>query len=139
MNDTRRSRRLRSIPNSPLSHFIFTRRKETTQVHDFAHGRDSLGQCRFRAEFLTFLVDFGLGFEGGESFLEGDGDGEDWVAGGVFLEPFHDFGEVFVFLTEVVFFAEVDHVDYWFGGEEEERVDYFDLSDKIVSKSAVDG
>ena len=43
------------------------------------------------------------------------------------LDPFGDFGEVFVFLSDVVFFAEVDEVDDWFGGEEEEGVDYFDL------------
>lgn len=43
------------------------------------------------------------------------------------FDPFHDFAEVFVFLSDVVFFAEVDEVDDGFGGEEEERVYYFDL------------
>lgn len=45
----------------------------------------------------------------------------------MFFDPFGDFGEVFVFLADVVFFAEVDEVDDWFGGEEEEGVDYFHL------------
>jgi len=34
---------------------------------------------------------------------------------------------VFVLLTEVVFFAEVDEVDDGFCGEEEKRIYYFDL------------
>ena len=45
----------------------------------------------------------------------------------MFFDPFGDFGEVFVFLADVVFFGEVDEVDDGFGGEEEEGVDYFDL------------
>ena len=43
------------------------------------------------------------------------------------FDPFSYFGEVFVFLADVVLFAEVDEVDDWFGGEEEERVYDFDL------------
>jgi hypothetical protein len=35
---------------------------------------------------------------------------------------------VLVFLPDVVFFAEVDEVDYGLCGEEEEGVYYFDLS-----------
>lgn len=38
-----------------------------------------------------------------------------------------------VFLADVVFLAEVDEVDDWFGGEEEERVDYFDLRRKLLA------
>lgn len=43
------------------------------------------------------------------------------------FDPFGDFGEVFVLLPDVVLLAEVDEEDDGFGGEEEERVDYFDL------------
>ena len=46
------------------------------------------------------------------------------------FDPFGDFGEVFVFLADVVFFAEVDEEDDGFGGEEEERIYYFDLSEQ---------
>ena len=35
----------------------------------------------------------------------------------MFFDPFGDFGEMFVLLTDVVFFAEVDQVDDGFGGE----------------------
>lgn len=34
---------------------------------------------------------------------------------------------MFVFLADEVFFREVNEVDYGFGGEEEERVDCFNL------------
>ena len=43
------------------------------------------------------------------------------------FDPLGDFGEMLVFLSDVVFFGEVDEVDDWFGGEEEEGVYYFDL------------
>lgn len=43
------------------------------------------------------------------------------------LDPFGDLGEMLVLLADVVFFAEVDEVDDWFSGEEEEGVDDFDL------------
>lgn len=43
------------------------------------------------------------------------------------FDPFGDFGQVLVLLADVVFFAEINQVDDWFCGEEEEGVDYFDL------------
>ena len=76
---------------------------------------------------------FGVAFEAGEAFFEGDGKGDDRVAGGVFFDPFGDFGEVFVFLADVVFFAEVDEEDDGLGGEEEEGVYYFDLSKRCLA------
>ena len=45
----------------------------------------------------------------------------------MFLNPFSDFREMFVLLPDVIFFAEVDEIDNGFGGEEEERIDDFDL------------
>ena len=62
---------------------------------------------------------------------ERDGDGDDGVTRSVGLDPFGDFGKVFVLLTDVVLFAEVDEVDDWFGGEEEERVDCFNLDHTV--------
>ena len=43
------------------------------------------------------------------------------------FHPLGDFGEVFVFLPNVVLFAEVDEVYNGLGGEKEKRVDDFDL------------
>jgi len=62
-----------------------------------------------------------------KTFFEGDGDWDNRIAGGVCLDPLCDFREVLVFLPDVVFFAEVDEVDDGFGGEEEERIYYFNL------------
>ena len=45
----------------------------------------------------------------------------------MFFDPAADGGEVLVLLADVVFFGEVDEVDDWFGGQEEEGVDYFHL------------
>ena len=45
----------------------------------------------------------------------------------MFLDPFGDFGKMLVLLPNVVFLAEVDQIDDRLGGEEEERVDDFDL------------
>ena len=49
------------------------------------------------------------------------------------FDPFGDFGKVFVFLAYVVFFAEVDEEDDGFGGEKEEGIYYFDLSEMDIS------
>jgi hypothetical protein len=46
----------------------------------------------------------------------------------VFFDPFGDLGKVLVLLSDVVFFAEVDEVDNWFGCEKEEWVDDLDLT-----------
>jgi hypothetical protein len=45
----------------------------------------------------------------------------------VLLDPGVDLGEVLVLLPQVVLLREVDEVDDGLGGEELERVDYFDL------------
>jgi hypothetical protein len=50
----------------------------------------------------------------------------------VFFDPLGDLGEVLVLLADVVLFREVDKEDDGFGGEEEERVDDFDLSKELV-------
>jgi len=54
----------------------------------------------------------------------------------VLFDPFGDFGKVLVLLADVVFFAEVDKEDDGFGGEEEEGVDYFDLSVQLADALA---
>ena len=50
----------------------------------------------------------------------------------MFFDPFSDLGQMFVFLPNVVFFGQVHKVDNRFGGEEKERVDYFDLGIRNV-------
>jgi hypothetical protein len=37
------------------------------------------------------------------------------------------FGEVLVFLANVVFFGEIDKIDYWLGGEEKKIINDFNL------------
>jgi len=56
------------------------------------------------------------------------GDGDDWVARGVGLDPLSDLGEMFVLLADVVLLAQVDKSNNGLSGEEEERVDVLDLA-----------
>lgn len=115
------------LPDSPLAHLVGTCGEEASEIELLPHSRNDLWQRRFRAQLLALLLRFGLVFAAREAFLEGDGDGDDGVAGCVLLDPFGDLGEVLVLLADVVFFAEVDEVDHGLGGEEEERVDDLDL------------
>ena len=77
---------------------------------------------------------FFFGLEAGETFFEADGDWEDGVAGCVVLDPFHDFAEMLVLLSDVVLLAQVDQVDNRFGGQEEKRVNEFNLK---ISRSVL--
>ena len=45
----------------------------------------------------------------------------------MFLDPLSDLGKVLVLLADVVLFTEIDEIDNRLCGEEEERVDNFDL------------
>jgi hypothetical protein len=54
-------------------------------------------------------------------------DWHDWVAGCVFLDPFHDLGRMLVLFADVIFLAQVDEINDWLGCEEEKWVDDFDL------------
>lgn len=127
MNHAGGLRCLGALPDRPLPHLIGPRREEAPEIQRLPHGRDDLGQRALGAQLLAFLLGLLLILEAREAFLEADGERDDGIAGGVFLDPFGDFGQVFVLLADVVFFAEVDEIDDRFRGEEEQRVDYFDL------------
>lgn len=127
MYDPRSLRRLGPLPDRPLPHLIRAGGEETAQIQHLPHRGDDLGKRGLGAEFLALVLGFGLGLEAREAFFEGDGERDDGVPRGVLFDPVGDFGEVFVFLPDVVFFAEVDEEDDGFGGEEEERVYDFDL------------
>ena len=133
MNYPRRRRRLGPLSDRPLPHLIRACGEKTTQVQCLPHGGDDLGKGRFGTEGFALFFCFGVAFKPSKAFFEGDGKGDDGVAGGVLFHPFRDFGKVFVFLADVVFFAEVDEEDDGFRGEEEEGVYYFDLSKAIIS------
>lgn len=51
-----------------------------------------------------FFFGFSFGFEVGEMFFVVDGEGDDGVIFSMFFDLFGDFGEVFVFFVDVVFF-----------------------------------
>jgi hypothetical protein len=116
MNNPRRLRSLRPLPYSPLPNLIRARRKETLQIQARPHGSNNLRQRALRPKFLTLLLRLLVVLEAGEALLEGDGEGDDGVAGGVLLAPLGDFRQVLVLLADVVFFAEIDEVDDGFGG-----------------------
>ena len=46
----------------------------------------------------------------------------------MFFDPFGNLGKMLVLLSDIVFLAEIDEVDNWFRGKEEERIDDLDLS-----------
>lgn len=127
MNDPGSLRRLRTLPNCPLPHLIRARRKETPQIQHLPHRGDDFRQRALRPQVFALFCGFSLAFKSCEAFFESYAEGEDGVAGRVGFDPLGDFGEVLVFLADVVFFAQVDEVDDWFCREEEEGVYYFDL------------
>ena len=111
----------------PLPHLVGARGEEAAEGEGLAHGEDDLRQARLGAEALALGGDLGLGVEAREAVLEDDGERDDGVAGRVLLDPGVDLGQVLVLLPQVVLLGEVDEVDDRLGGEEHERVDYFDL------------
>jgi len=118
---------LGTVPECPLSDLIGTGCEERTKVEDLAHGGNDLGQGRLGLQLLALLQSGGLGVEGGQALLEADRDWDDGVARSVLLDPFSDAWEMLVLLADVVLLAQVDEVDNWLGGKEEERVDDLDL------------
>jgi len=135
MNNPRGLRCLGTLSYRPLPDFISARGEKAAQSQTRAHRRNDLRQRALRPQLLALLRGLLLGFEAGETLFEGYGEGEDGVAGGVFFDPFGDFGEMFVFLADVIFFAEVDEVDDWFCGEEKEGVYDFDLAFEFAGVS----
>jgi len=118
---------LGAVSQRPLSDFVGTGCEERAKVEDLAHGDNDLWEGGLGLQLLALLERGLLGIEGGKALLETDRDWEDWVAWGVLLDPFGNTWEMLVLLAEVILLTQVDEVDDWLGGEEEERVDDFDL------------
>lgn len=135
MNHTRRLRGLRPHADRPLPHFVRARGEEAAQVQRFAHRNNDFWQRALSAKFLAFLLGFGLRLKSCEALLEGDGHGDDSVPGSVLVDPGGDFGEVLVFLPEIVLFRKVDQIDDGLGRKEEEGVENFDLDVQMISVS----
>lgn len=131
VNDTSSSRGLDALPDGPLSNLIGAGGEEAVQVQDLTHGGDDLGQTRLGVELLALLLDGSIVAQLGHALLEGSGDGEHGIAGGVGLDPLDDLGQVLVLLAHVVLLAQIDQVHNRLGREKEERVDDLDL--RIVS------
>ena len=45
----------------------------------------------------------------------------------MFFDPFGNLGKMLILLSDIVFLAEIDEVDNWFSGKEEERIYDLDL------------
>lgn len=127
MNDTRGSRCLDTLSDSPLADLIGTGGEETGQVENLAHGGDHLGKTRLGSDLLAFFLNGSVVTHKSQTLLEGCRDGDQRLPAGVSLDPFEDLGEVLVLLAEVVLLAQVDQVDHRLGCEEEKRVDNFHL------------
>lgn len=135
MNNTSGGRCLDSLTDSPLPNFIRTGGEETGQVQSLAHGNNDLGQGRLGSELLALLLGCGLIAELGQALLEGAGNGDNSITGGIRLNPISDLGEVLVLLANVVLLTEVDEINNGLGGKEEERVDGLDLVQTIIRLS----
>ena len=127
VDDTGGLRGLGAVPDRPLSHLVRARGEEGAEVHGLTHRGDDLGQGGLGPDLFTLLVDLLLALEPSQAVFKGDGDGDDGVAWGVGLCPLGDLGQVLVLLADVVSLGEVDEVDNWLGGQEEERVNGFNL------------
>jgi hypothetical protein len=62
-----------------------------------------------------------------ETIFKGNGKRNDYIAGGILVDPRLDLGEVLVLLANEIPLRQVDEVDDGFGGEKEELVDDLDL------------
>ena len=130
VNHAGRLRRFGPVPYRPLPHLVGAGGEERPELQRLAHRCDDLRQRGPRAEGFALFFSRGFAVEAGEALFEGYGDGDDGVAWGICFDPFADFGEVLILLSEVVFLTEIDEVDDGFGGQEEERVDYLDLCEE---------
>lgn len=134
MNNPCSLRRLRPIPQRPLPDLVRARREETAQVQRLAHRRHKFGNGALGANLLALLLDLSVRLETRKALLEANGNGDDGVGAGsgalAGLDPSSDSRKVLILLADVVLFAEVDEINDGFGGKEEKRVDYFDLTDE---------
>lgn len=127
MDDTGGLRGLGAVPDRPLPDLVGACGEEGAEIHGLAHRGDDLGQGGLGPDLFALLVDLLLALEPCQTVFERNGDGDDGVAWRVGLCPFGDLGQVLVLLADVVSLGQVDEVDNWLGGEEEERVNGFNL------------
>lgn len=140
VNHTSGRGRLGALADSPLTDFVCTSGEETGQVENLAHSNNNLGQSGLGVQGLALLSGLGIIAEGSQTLLEGDGNGDERIAGRVLLDPLKDLGQVLVLLTDVVLLAEVDQIDNGLGREQEERVDNLNLLiDQLVSEGHTTG
>ena len=128
LDDTSCLRSLRPSPDRPRAYLIWSTREVPDEVERRVARSGDLRQRAVRADLLLLLGAL-LVREGHEALLEGDGEGDERVAGVVLVDPGLDLGEPFVLLADVVPLGEVDEVGDWLGGEELEAVDDVDLEE----------
>jgi hypothetical protein len=118
MDDTGSLRCLGAVAQRPLPNLVGTGCEKAAEVECLAHGDDDLGKDRLGADDLLLFNSL-LVRHGGQALLVCDGDGNDWVAGSVLLDPLGNLGQMLVLLADEVLLAEVDQEDDGLGGKEE--------------------
>ena len=121
--------RLGANPYCPLSDLVGTSCEEAAKLESLAHRLNGLGKRRLGAQVLELLSCLGIRHDS-KALLKLNGDGDDWVARGVGLDPLGNLGKMLVLLADVVLLAQVDKVYNGLSGEEEERVDVLDLANR---------
>jgi hypothetical protein len=131
VNDTSSLWRLGAVSDGPLADLVGTAGEERAQVESLAHDSDRLWKSGLDTKGLELLSSLGIA-HGGQTLLEADGDGEDWVTTTVLLEPGSNAWKMLVLLADIVSLAKVDKVDDWLGSQKEERVNELDLNNELV-------
>lgn len=116
MDHPSRLRCFGSIPYSPLSDFVCSSGEEAPQIHHCPHSCDDFRQRRLRTKLFTFFRSFGIVLKPCKTLFESHRERQYGIACGICFYPFSDLGKMFVLLTNVVLFTEVDKEDDWLGG-----------------------
>ena len=139
MYDTRRLRCFGPVPYSPLPHLVRTGGEEAPQVERRSHRRDDFRQGRFRPQLLAFFFHFCVVLESAQALFKANRKRNDRVASRMFFDPLGNLRKMLILLADVVLLAQVDEVDHGFGGEQQERVDHFDLKQSSARSFMPDG
>ena len=127
LDDTGGLGRLCAFADRPRADLVGPAGEVADEVEGGVAGGGDLAEGGDGADLLLLLGALLVRGEEGEALLEGDGEGDERVAGVVLVDPGFDLGQPLVLLADVVPLGEVDEVGDWLGGEELEAVDDVDL------------
>lgn len=101
------------LSNCPSSYFIRSTCEIITKSQSLVSRDSDFGKSGFSIKtdefgFCFFIREFR------KTIFKSDGERNAEIAGVISVDPLFDFCEMFVFLTDIIFFREIDEVYYWF-------------------------